>query len=128
MPSGKGEEMANQPEAELRAIGLVLRSLRDLRGMDGPDVAERLGWSANKLYRLERGEATRPTLFELEALAAAYGFTLDEVREIAAPIVPVAARSIGNKACYFETPDDLLVWLETPPNESMVPVTAGASS
>ena len=45
----------NSPMVRRRRLGLELRRLREAAGKTGDEVAERLGWSASKVSRIETG-------------------------------------------------------------------------
>lgn len=105
-----------QAAADNRALGLALGNLRDLSGLDGREVADQLGWDKDKVYRLESGKMARPTIGELEALAGVYGYTLEELRNLATILKPHVLRLGGNgdNTWWLRTPDDLQVSLPTP--------------
>jgi len=54
------------------ALGVRLRELRTEAGLQGKDLAERLGWQRSKVSRLENGKQTA-TADDLEAWAVAAG-------------------------------------------------------
>ncbi|MEU3353430.1 helix-turn-helix transcriptional regulator [Streptomyces sp. NPDC037389] len=54
------------------ALGARLRELRAEAGLNGKELAERLGWPPSKVSRLENGKQT-PTREDLSAWAAAVG-------------------------------------------------------
>ncbi|SHL76295.1 helix-turn-helix domain-containing protein [Streptomyces yunnanensis] len=54
------------------ALGARLRELRTEAGLNGKDLAERLGWQRSKVSRLENGKQT-PSREDLEAWAKAVG-------------------------------------------------------
>ncbi|SCL39748.1 Helix-turn-helix domain-containing protein [Micromonospora rhizosphaerae] len=68
------------PILRRRRLGTELRRLRELAGLTGDQVIERIGWaSASKLSRLENGRS-RPDPVDVRDLLALYGAD-DELRE-----------------------------------------------
>jgi transcriptional regulator with XRE-family HTH domain len=77
--------------ARAREVGDLLRQIREPMHLTTADVANRLGWSASKVSRVERG-ATGVSPVELVRLAAHSGadlgqidYLLDECREVVPP-------------------------------------------
>ncbi|MFF8915918.1 helix-turn-helix domain-containing protein [Streptomyces sp. NPDC015032] len=64
--------MSTDFQAGRVALGARLRELRTEAGLNGKEIAERLGWQRSKVSRLETGKQTA-TADDLEAWAAAAG-------------------------------------------------------
>ncbi|MFD7057167.1 helix-turn-helix domain-containing protein [Streptomyces mirabilis] len=62
-------------------LGKVLTKMREDLGMRRDDVASALGFSAEKLWRVERGKTSLPNPKDLKSLLAHYGQEDDEVVE-----------------------------------------------
>ncbi|MFH9941323.1 helix-turn-helix domain-containing protein [Streptomyces murinus] len=62
--------MSTDYQSGREALGVRLRELRTEAGLQGKDLAERLGWQRSKVSRLENGKQTA-TAADLEAWAAA---------------------------------------------------------
>jgi transcriptional regulator with XRE-family HTH domain len=61
-----------------RGLGMELRFLRTSAGISMEQVADRLGWSANTMSRLERGQRPDTTTDEISAILAVIGVIGDE--------------------------------------------------
>ncbi|MEV7501532.1 helix-turn-helix transcriptional regulator [Streptomyces sp. NPDC093018] len=64
--------MSTDYQSGREALGVRLRELRTEAGLQGKDLAERLGWQRSKVSRLENGKQTA-TAADLEAWATALG-------------------------------------------------------
>jgi len=71
------------------ALGAHLRELRRRAGLNGKDFAERLGWTASKVSKLELGQQT-PTTVDLRAWVTAAG-------------QPAAAEALTGELAALET-------------------------
>jgi transcriptional regulator with XRE-family HTH domain len=58
--------------AKTKALGAMLRELRNSKGLRLDDVAPKIGTDAGSLSRIERGHRD-PSLSQLRTLAALYG-------------------------------------------------------
>jgi transcriptional regulator with XRE-family HTH domain len=78
LPFWQTDDMTDDLEHALAAVGPRLRTLRQRRDTTLVDLSQQTGISVSTLSRLEAGER-RPTLELLLPLAKAYGVTLDEL-------------------------------------------------
>ncbi|MCX4423903.1 helix-turn-helix domain-containing protein [Streptomyces mirabilis] len=64
--------MSTDFQSSREALGVRLRELRTEAGMEGKDLAAKLGWQASKVSRLQNGKQT-PTAAEITAWAQGVG-------------------------------------------------------
>jgi transcriptional regulator with XRE-family HTH domain len=73
----KGFELAVGAKVDPKSIGAELRRLREIAGVSASDLAERMGWKAQNVSRLERGGDKRePTLSSLNLYVRRLGYEL----------------------------------------------------
>jgi transcriptional regulator with XRE-family HTH domain len=65
-----------EPQAKRQRLGDELLRLRDLAGLSGRDLAQRIGISQSKVSRIETGRAV-PSIPEVTAWADAVGTTVE---------------------------------------------------
>jgi transcriptional regulator with XRE-family HTH domain len=106
--------------ARARVLGDELREFREWKGLSGQELADRLGWSASKLSRIENG-LTGFDEIDLVRYAAHCGFSSDDIddllerfREPAAPGYWLTDRCFAlvfheNTAAFSASYDPLVV-------------------
>jgi transcriptional regulator with XRE-family HTH domain len=62
-------------------IAANLRTLRKVRGMSQPELAEKVGISPRTIARLEAGQVADPSINHVRSLAQALGVTVDLISE-----------------------------------------------
>jgi transcriptional regulator with XRE-family HTH domain len=90
----------DSPSARERRLAAELRRLREAAGLHGKDVAERLGWSASKISRIETGH-TGINSADLERLLELYAAP-DDIARLLRRLAP-AARPRGWWDAYADT-------------------------
>ena len=88
--------LGRNPEDFVAGASNQLRAWRVLAGMSIDEAARRSGLSKSTIHRLEQASIGDPTPSTVDALAATYGCTIDEIREAIDAIR--AARQVGAKA------------------------------
>jgi transcriptional regulator with XRE-family HTH domain len=91
-------------------IAANLRTLRKVRGMSQPDLAQQVGISPRTIARLEAGQVADPSINHVRALARALGVTVDLLSEGELSPVTIAVPKRFKDA--LETPDGLSMLAE----------------
>jgi transcriptional regulator with XRE-family HTH domain len=82
-----------------------LRTLRKVRGMSQPDLAQKVGISPRTIARLEAGQVADPSINHVRALAQALGVTVDLLAE--SELEPVTIAVPTKLKEVLDTPDGL---------------------
>lgn len=82
-----------------------LRTLRKVRGMSQPDLAQKVGISPRTIARLEAGQVADPSINHVRALAQALGVTVDLLAE--SELEPVTIAVPMKLKEVLDTPDGL---------------------
>jgi transcriptional regulator with XRE-family HTH domain len=82
-----------------------LRTLRKVRGMSQPDLAQKVGISPRTIARLEAGQVADPSINHVRALAQALGVTVDLLAE--SELEPVTIAVPMRLKELLDTPDGL---------------------
>lgn len=104
--------MSEQPGRNpgVREYGLAFRQIRTITDSSQQQVADALKMDNGKLSRIERGEVAYLPITVIQELADYYGYSLDEVREIAQFVqskISERVRATSDNHRYGETALDL---------------------
>ena len=82
-----------------------LRTLRKVRGMSQPDLAQKVGISPRTIARLEAGQVADPSINHVRSLAQALGVTVDLLSE--SELEPITIAVPTKLREVLDTPDGL---------------------
>jgi transcriptional regulator with XRE-family HTH domain len=86
-------------------IAQNLRTLRKVRGLSQPELAQKVGISPRTIARLEAGQVADPSINHVRALARALGVTVDLLSE--SELKPLTIAVPGKLSEILETPEGL---------------------
>jgi len=90
-----------------RALGQMIRTARQERGLSTTELAKTVGMAQSNLVRLEKGEVQRPLPANLERLAEQLGLPLAELYDLAGFPLPQVPLQPYLRAGYGLSDDDI---------------------
>lgn len=91
-------------------IAANLRTLRKVRGMSQPELAERVGISPRTVARLEAGQVADPSINHVRDLSRALGVTVDMLSE--SELAPLTIAVPSKLRDVLQTPEGLSLLAE----------------
>ncbi len=105
--AAKGFEFVFKTEVDPKTLGAQLRRLRESCALSATDLAERMGWNAANVMRLERGGNGRePTFSSVNLYVRMLGFDLVLAARPRQPGRTRTKRKSDDDAIPTDTPDD----------------------
>jgi transcriptional regulator with XRE-family HTH domain len=86
-------------------IAANLRTLRKVRGLSQPELAQKVGISPRTIARLEAGQVADPSINHVRALARSLGVTVDLLSE--SELAPLTIAVPAKLRDILETPEGL---------------------
>lgn len=86
-------------------LGKQLQAARKKAGLTQQDLCHKAGLSYSTLAKIERGAIKAPSIFTIQAIAAALGLSLNELMGEVAPVMPTSKRyrtKSGVRFVYFD--------------------------